>query len=637
MGLIGPRVLNYLGESKVKAAKIQLQSFRERARPVLSRRRPLSLHRGRTGRTGAADAGRRRLERTISEGRRRAQRSLEPRLSLSRRPASTAPTTSCPMGPTVRKAAAGPPPTFRSRTPTAPKMSEVGATRLHPARDGLRARDHRAARRPCCCRSSRARRRASRLQAYALQAATLLKADRNAAIRRQASVATLVDAASARDPLRGVAGGAPHSRRCATSTRCCRRPAEQRAALSTISFFANGTSCGGTIALTRFDAGYRNSRQLADRKDRDCFPRHAPSTERRDAGFTIIEVLVALAIVAVVHRRDRFGDGGQCARRALARAACRADAGDAHGDDRRRFRRATSFGPERRRDRPTAIAGRSMFRPLGGEWAVPGCRCCLDPRTRQDPRHVPRRRDVRYSHRSADAEVIRMNVGVERAAQRRTWLHADRNHCRAGADGAGALRARQHHRAMAAELESRPRPHPAQRSDRDRAAADRRRSRRGRICPGQSRDHAVRCSMDRSCRSRSCAPRWDRTRVRDLDVVHLGERRRTAASSSPFVRGCVSRRCRSARRCRSRCISAIPVVLLRAPFRLSFAYAGPDRVWKSTWQEADKLPAMIRLTVRDAGQRTCALGLDGHAGPCPDAERLHAAGRQLQRQGRQAG
>lgn len=33
----------------------------------------------------------------------------------------------------------------------------------------------------------------SRLQAYALQAATLLKADRNAAIRHQAQVATLVD------------------------------------------------------------------------------------------------------------------------------------------------------------------------------------------------------------------------------------------------------------------------------------------------------------------------------------------------------------------------------------------------------------------------------------------------------------
>ena len=44
-----------------------------------------------------------------------------------------------------------------------------------------------------------------------------------------------------------------------------------------------------------------------------------------------------------------------------------------------------------------------------------------------------------------------------------------------------------------------------------------------------------------------------------------------------------------------------PVVLLRAPYRLSFAYAGPDRIWKSTWRGADKLPALIRLTVRDAG------------------------------------
>jgi len=42
------------------------------------------------------------------------------------------------------------------------------------------------------------------------------------------------------------------------------------------------------------------------------------------------------------------------------------------------------------------------------------------------------------------------------------------------------------------------------------------------------------------------------------------------------------------------------VVLLRAPFRLSFAYAGQDRIWKSTWRDSDTLPAMIRLTVRDA-------------------------------------
>ena len=43
-----------------------------------------------------------------------------------------------------------------------------------------------------------------------------------------------------------------------------------------------------------------------------------------------------------------------------------------------------------------------------------------------------------------------------------------------------------------------------------------------------------------------------------------------------------------------------PVVLLRAPFRLSFAYAGQDRIWKSNWHDSDQLPAAIKLTVRDA-------------------------------------
>jgi general secretion pathway protein J len=43
-----------------------------------------------------------------------------------------------------------------------------------------------------------------------------------------------------------------------------------------------------------------------------------------------------------------------------------------------------------------------------------------------------------------------------------------------------------------------------------------------------------------------------------------------------------------------------PVVLLRAPFRLSFAYAGQDRIWKNIWRDSDTLPTMIRLTVRDA-------------------------------------
>lgn len=95
----------------------------------------------------------------------------------------------------------------------------------------------------------------SRLQAYALEAATLLKSDRNAAIRRQIDVATLVDPGT-----RSIRSGATSEvlripddvRFDALLPQTCNR----RVALSTISFFANGMSCGGTIALTRFDAGY---------------------------------------------------------------------------------------------------------------------------------------------------------------------------------------------------------------------------------------------------------------------------------------------------------------------------------------------------------------------------------------------
>ena len=95
----------------------------------------------------------------------------------------------------------------------------------------------------------------ARLQAYALQAATLLKADRDVAINRSVSVATLVDAGG-RAIRSGVSAAAiriPDDVRFdAVLPQTCRR----QAALSTIRFFANGTSCGGTIALTRFDAGY---------------------------------------------------------------------------------------------------------------------------------------------------------------------------------------------------------------------------------------------------------------------------------------------------------------------------------------------------------------------------------------------
>jgi general secretion pathway protein J len=44
-----------------------------------------------------------------------------------------------------------------------------------------------------------------------------------------------------------------------------------------------------------------------------------------------------------------------------------------------------------------------------------------------------------------------------------------------------------------------------------------------------------------------------------------------------------------------------PVVLLTPPLRLSFAYAGPDRVFRDSWHDSDRLPTTIRLTVREAG------------------------------------
>jgi general secretion pathway protein J len=43
-----------------------------------------------------------------------------------------------------------------------------------------------------------------------------------------------------------------------------------------------------------------------------------------------------------------------------------------------------------------------------------------------------------------------------------------------------------------------------------------------------------------------------------------------------------------------------PVILIRAPYRISFSYAGPDRVWRDTWRSAAQLPRAIRMSVRDS-------------------------------------
>ncbi len=48
---------------------------------------------------------------------------------------------------------------------------------------------------------------------------------------------------------------------------------------------------------------------------------------------------------------------------------------------------------------------------------------------------------------------------------------------------------------------------------------------------------------------------------------------------------------------------ADPVVLLRAPFRVAFAYAGPDGQWNSNWRNSGELPTAVRFEVRDAERR----------------------------------
>jgi general secretion pathway protein J len=59
---------------------------------------------------------------------------------------------------------------------------------------------------------------------------------------------------------------------------------------------------------------------------------------------------------------------------------------------------------------------------------------------------------------------------------------------------------------------------------------------------------------------------------------------------------------------------ADPVVLLRAPLRIAFAYAGPDGTWDNSWRRSGELPSAVRFEIRD-----------GEAGPViSTATRIHA-------------
>ena len=50
------------------------------------------------------------------------------------------------------------------------------------------------------------------------------------------------------------------------------------------------------------------------------------------------------------------------------------------------------------------------------------------------------------------------------------------------------------------------------------------------------------------------------------------------------------------------------VVVIRAPYRVSFSYAGTDHIWRDTWHGAKQLPRAVRVSVRDAAtSRTLAM------------------------------
>jgi general secretion pathway protein H len=95
----------------------------------------------------------------------------------------------------------------------------------------------------------------SRLEAYAIEAATVLKADRNAAIRGRLEVVTLVDAGS-RSVRSGASGETVRFPEDVKFEALLPENCNHRPVFASISFFASGMSCGGVIALTHLDVGY---------------------------------------------------------------------------------------------------------------------------------------------------------------------------------------------------------------------------------------------------------------------------------------------------------------------------------------------------------------------------------------------
>jgi general secretion pathway protein H len=94
-----------------------------------------------------------------------------------------------------------------------------------------------------------------RLEAYAVQTASLLKADRTAAIRHRVQIASQIDA-GARSLRSGSTGQILRVPDDVAFDAILPNRCNERPAFSTISFFPTGMSCGGTIMLSRLGTTY---------------------------------------------------------------------------------------------------------------------------------------------------------------------------------------------------------------------------------------------------------------------------------------------------------------------------------------------------------------------------------------------
>ena len=96
----------------------------------------------------------------------------------------------------------------------------------------------------------------TRLEAFALQTAALLKIDRLAAMQRKMRVATELDPIS-RSIRSGATGATVVLPRDVGFDALLASRCNQRAAGRTIDFFPSGMSCGGTVALSRPGGGFQ--------------------------------------------------------------------------------------------------------------------------------------------------------------------------------------------------------------------------------------------------------------------------------------------------------------------------------------------------------------------------------------------